>query len=105
MDDHIGFPIENCTLSTCPILYAYVRYQPDIGGNIFLMLLFTVVLLFQAVFAIRFRTWVFLVGMFCGLVLEIIGYGARIAVHFNPFRSAPFVMLDTHVASPNQLTG
>ena len=87
-----GVPIENCTLSTCPISYAQLLYQPNIGGNAFFISIFALALFFQVFAGIRYRTWGYLVGLFCGLVLEIVGYAARIRMHYNPFIQGPFVM-------------
>lgn len=91
--DTPGFPIESCTLSTCSLKNAQVEYQPNLGGNAFLLSIFALSLLFQVFFGIRYRIFGFLVGLFCGLVLEIVGYAARIQMHFNPFPKGPFVML------------
>jgi len=87
-----GFPIESCTLSTCSLLNAQVEYQPSLGGNAFYISIFSLAIVFQVFFGIRYRTWGFLVGLFCGLVLEIVGYAARAQMHFNPFTKGPFVM-------------
>lgn len=88
----MGFSTENCTLSTCPLSYGQVFYQPSLGGNAFYMTVFSLAVFFQLIFGIRYRTWSFFFGMFCGLVLEVVGYAARIQMHFNPFKKGPFVM-------------
>lgn len=89
-----GFPIESCTLSnsSCSLLNAQVEYQPNLGGNAFFISVFGLAILFQILFGVWFRTWGFMVGLFCGLVLEIVGYAARVQMHFNPFTKGPFVM-------------
>ena len=93
--DTPGFPIESCTLSTCSLKNAQVEYQPNLGGNVFYVTIFSCAIILQVFNGVRYRTWGFMVGMFCGLVLEIVGYVARIQMHFNPFHKGPFVMLVT----------
>jgi hypothetical protein len=80
-----------CTLSTCPISLAQMGYVPSLAGNAFYVGLFGIFLISQLYFGIRYRTWGFLAGMFCGIVLEIVGYSARIQFHFNPFKRDPFL--------------
>lgn len=36
-----GFPIENCTLSTCSLIHGQVEYQPSLGGNAFYISVFS----------------------------------------------------------------
>ncbi|KAL5329471.1 hypothetical protein ACEPPN_002985 [Leptodophora sp. 'Broadleaf-Isolate-01'] len=90
--DNAGFPIESCTLSTCSLLNGQVRYQPNLGGNIFYIAIFSLAIFLQVLFGSWYRTWGYLVGLFCGLVLEIVGYAARVQMHYNPFTKGPFVM-------------
>jgi hypothetical protein len=46
---------------------------------------------FQVFFGIRYRTWGFLGCLIGGLILEILGYVARVQLHYNPFRKGPFI--------------
>ncbi|KAH8881153.1 RTA1-domain-containing protein [Thozetella sp. PMI_491] len=85
-------PSINCTLDTCPLEWAQIRYVPSLGGNAFLLAVFALFLLAQAVFAFLYRTWSYNIPMVLGLVLEIVGYVARLQMHDNPFRSDPFIM-------------
>lgn len=87
-----------CTLETCPLSLAQVHYVPSLGGNAFYLALFALLLLLQLAFGFRFRTWSFTGSMFGGLVLEVIGYAARVQMHDNPFKSDPFLMYA--IASP-----
>lgn len=87
-----NFSVEQCTLSTCPLIYGQVQYQPSIGGNAFYVSVFALALICQIFFGIRYRTWGFMVGLFSGLVLEIVGYAARLQMHYNPFKEGPFIM-------------
>ncbi|KAI4281201.1 MAG: hypothetical protein L6R35_005700 [Caloplaca aegaea] len=81
-----------CTLETCPLVLATVDYVPSLGGNVFYLTLFSILLLLQLAFGYQYRTWSFTGSMFGGLVLEIIGYVARVQMHYNPFESDPFLM-------------
>lgn len=80
-----------CTLDLCPIELANFTYVPTLAGNATYLAIFAALLPFQLFFGIRYRTWGFLVGMFGGLVLEIIGYVGRVQLHFNPFPFDPFL--------------
>ncbi|KAI8677535.1 hypothetical protein NCS56_00643700 [Fusarium sp. Ph1] len=55
---------------------------PNLGGNAFFLTCHALLILPQIYYGIRHKTWGFLFGMFCGHVLEIIGYVARIRMHF-----------------------
>ncbi len=83
---------ELCTIETCPLDLASVEYIPSLPGNALYVSLFALCLVAQLYFGIRYRTWGFLVGMIGGLALEILGYVARIQIHFNPFKEDPFLM-------------
>jgi hypothetical protein len=82
----------NCTLKTCPIELAFVLYDPTLGGNVLYIALFSLLLPVQIFFGIRHRTWGFLGSLIAGLVLEVLGYVARVQLHYNPFNKGPFVM-------------
>lgn len=85
-------PFYQCTLSTCPISEAEVHYVPTLFGNGFYIAIFVLLLGVQVFQGIYFRTWTFMSAMIGGLVLEIIGYGSRIQMHYNPFLFNPFLM-------------
>lgn len=74
-----------CTLTTCPIDWAFVEYIPSLAGNALYLSIFAGLLLAQLYLGIRYRTWGFLAGMMVGGLLEIIGYLGRILLHSNPF--------------------
>ncbi|KAL9117753.1 MAG: hypothetical protein Q9187_005708 [Circinaria calcarea] len=83
---------ELCTLQTCSLDQANYDYIPTLAGNSLFTAIFGILVLAQVFFGIRYRTWGFLVGMFCGITLEIIGYIGRIQSHFNPFPQDPFLL-------------
>ena len=83
---------ELCTLRTCPLTLANILYLPSIPGNAIYLAIFALLLPIQVFFSFRYRTYGFLVGTFCGLVLEILGYAGRIIMHHNPFQTSQFLM-------------
>ena len=82
-----------CTLQTCPLALANVHYIPNLGGNALYAAIFGIALIAQFCLTIKYRgTWGYGIAMLGGLILEIIGYVARIQMHSNPFTSDPFLM-------------
>ncbi|KAI9731475.1 MAG: hypothetical protein M1835_003523, partial [Candelina submexicana] len=85
-------PDELCTLQTCTLGQAHFGYVPSLAGNALYLSIFALLIFTQLGLGVLYRTWGFAVGMFFGLVLEVIGYIARIQMHFNPFTKDPFLM-------------
>lgn len=81
-----------CTLDTCPLDLANIDYVPSLAGNLIFIAVFGLVLIAQLGIGIRYKTWSYLIAMTGGLLLEIIGYVARVQMHYNPFKSDPFLM-------------
>ncbi|KAL8790068.1 MAG: hypothetical protein Q9213_000770 [Squamulea squamosa] len=81
-----------CTVKTCPPELQSVDYVPSLPGNAVFLALFALILIVQLAFGYKWRTWSFTGAIFGGLVLEVIGYVARIQMHDNPFKSDPFLM-------------
>ena len=87
--------MSQCTLKLCPLStfgQANFGYIPTLPGNALFAAIFAVLLIIQIILAVRWRTWTFLIGMFGGLVLEVIGYIGRILIHNNPFAKNPFLL-------------
>ena len=53
----------------------------ELPGNVFFAVAYGLLLPPQIYLGIRYRTWGFLFGMFCGLILEVMGYVARVQLH------------------------
>ena len=85
-------PLDSCSLQTCSLKYGEVQYDPSFAANVAYTAMFAILLLAHLVLGISYRTWGFLVGMACGLALEVVGYAARIGMHNNPFDFNTFVM-------------
>lgn len=90
-----------CTIQTCPLqldgkVFANTTYFPSIAGNALYTAIFALMLLVQIFLGFRHRTWGFLYGMFGGLSLEVLGYGARIGMHAQMFSQNFFIMFVPH---------
>lgn len=82
-----------CTYDTCSVEeYGQLRYIPSLAGNAFYLALLSLVTLAQALLGIRYRTWGFMFGMLGGLALEILGYVARIQLHYDDFNNTHFII-------------
>ncbi|KAJ4250979.1 phospholipid-translocating ATPase rsb1 [Fusarium torreyae] len=56
---------------------------PNLGGNIFYLACHAILIILQVYGGIRHKTWGYLFGMFCGHAFEIVGFVARIRMHFG----------------------
>ena len=81
-----------CTIETCPLDWANIRYVPSLAGNAFYLALFIILLLAQIFLGVRHRAWSFMIALFGGETLEVIGYVARIQLHNNIFVYDSFLM-------------
>lgn len=90
-----NFAIEDnslCTLETCCLAQSSFTYRVDFGGNLALAVFFGVCIVPQLGLGIYYKTWGFMVGMVCGLILEVLGYVARVQLHNNPFNGDAFLL-------------
>jgi len=83
---------DDCTLDTCCLAQSSFTYRPDLGGNIFFAVFFGILLIPQLGLGIYYKTWGVLIGMICGLVLEVVGYAGRVLLHNNPFNDNAFLL-------------
>ena len=83
---------DHCTVATCPLSCAQMDYVPTLAGNAVYAAAFGLLLVAQIVLGVKFKTWGFMVGMVCGLILEVVGYAGRIMLHHNPFNFNNFIM-------------
>lgn len=81
-----------CTLETCCLAQSPFTYHVTYGGNLFFAILFGVTILPQLGLGIYYKTWGFMVGMVIGLILEVLGYVARVQLHDNPFNGDAFLL-------------
>ncbi|KAK4101608.1 RTA1-domain-containing protein [Parathielavia hyrcaniae] len=86
-----------CTSCTCPLVIegrhlGYIAYFPSLAGNALFAAIFGLCLLPQIYYGIRSKTWGFFVAMVGGLILEVIGYTARILMRDNMFTNSYFII-------------
>ena len=81
-----------CTLDTCCLAQSNFLYRPDFGGNLFFTIFFGVFIIPQLVLGVWRRTQGFGIGMIIGLLLEVVGYVARVLMHNDPFSDSAFLM-------------
>ncbi|CAG8957696.1 hypothetical protein HYFRA_00000031 [Hymenoscyphus fraxineus] len=81
----------SCSIGTCPIPLATVKYIPSLLGNAFYLSIFVLLFLLQIYQTYLFRTWSFSVAMLAGIIFEIVGYIGRVQLHFNPFSPDAFL--------------
>lgn len=96
------YPDIYCNITSCPLSLAQITgYVPSLGGNVLYLTIFVLLLIAQAFFGIKHRTWGFLIGMIGGLVLEILGYASRVELNKNPFDPNWFKMWDFQLVNSN----
>jgi hypothetical protein len=81
-----------CTIQTCPIACGEVTFIPTLPGNVLYAVLLGLILLSQIILGVWYRTWGFMIGMSCGLILEVIGYSGRVLLHYDPFSFNNFLL-------------
>lgn len=79
-------------MGTCPLSCAQVEYLPTIVGNVIYVVTFILLLLAQFGLGIKYNTRGFIIGMICGLILEVVGHAGRIMLHDNLFDFNNFIM-------------
>ncbi|KAH8688745.1 RTA1 like protein-domain-containing protein [Talaromyces proteolyticus] len=98
--------LTNCSVGTCPLSCAQVKYLPTLAGNAVYAAVFGLLLIAQLGLGIKYKTFGFMVGMICGLILEVVGYVGRIMLHDNPFDFNNFIIyLVPLTIAPAFLTG
>jgi hypothetical protein len=79
-------PAAECRLDEqCLSAYSSVHYLPTIPGNAVFLAIFALVLIGQVWLGIKFKSWGYMAAMIGGVVLEIVGYQARISMNIDPF--------------------
>jgi hypothetical protein len=83
---------ELCTLETCDLTLANFMYLPTVPGNAIFAGLFGLFIIVQLFLGIKHKIWGFMSALCLGLLLECVGYIARILIHNNPFESNFFLI-------------
>lgn len=89
---NLNVDTSSCTLETCCWKQGFVEYPPQFAGSVAYLTIFAIFLVLQALIGLYYRTWGFLAGMVCGLILEVLGYAARIMIRSNPFSLNIFLL-------------
>ncbi|CAM1504973.1 Fc.00g106100.m01.CDS01 [Cosmosporella sp. VM-42] len=66
--------------------------HPNLGGNAFFLACHGALIVPQIYLGIRYKTWGFLFGMSSGHFLEILGYVARVQMHFGMGRYLLYIV-------------
>lgn len=89
---NFDIPSYQCTLDTCCLLQSSFTYIPSYGWNLAFTIIFGAVIVPQIGLGVYYKTWGFMIGMVCGLILEVVGYVSRILLHNNPFDDNAFLI-------------
>ena len=81
-----------CTNAICPLQYGEIHYLPSFPGNVTYLSIFAILAIVHTGLGWRHKTWGFMVGMICGLILEVAGYAGRLLIHANDFNFNYFIM-------------
>ncbi|PWY83583.1 RTA1-domain-containing protein [Aspergillus heteromorphus CBS 117.55] len=86
-----------CTKCTCPLVLdgeqlSWVRYYPNLAGNVLYTAIFGVFLVLQLFFGISRKTRGYMIAMLLGLILEVLGYIGRILLRYSMFSFSWFLM-------------
>lgn len=81
-----------CTEVTpqCPVEATTYGYYPNLGGNIFLCIVFSICALLQLGLGIKYKLRAFGSVATISCAMEAAGYGGRLLMHQNPWSSSGF---------------
>ncbi|GAB7357863.1 hypothetical protein MBLNU230_g0034t1 [Neophaeotheca triangularis] len=69
----------------CPLDRTIYAYRPNLGGAVFFLIMFTLPLIVNFVLAFKMKNYGFSSWLLIGIALEVLGYGARVALWDNPW--------------------
>lgn len=85
-------PKGNCTLDICPLELSVYGYRPSLAANITFICLYSLAMFIHAYLGVRWKSWWFLGCMIVGCINAMLGYAARVAMFYNPFNFAAFMI-------------
>ncbi|KAH8666009.1 RTA1 like protein-domain-containing protein [Tricladium varicosporioides] len=88
---NVSLLLKDCTPQLRSLDYATLKYIPSLPGNTGFMAIFIILLVGQSAWWLYRRTTSFTLLMWIGILLEIIGYSARINMETNLFVQMPFL--------------
>jgi len=85
---------DKCTEITpfCPISATTYGYYPNLGANVFLVIIFATCAIVQIALGIKYRVRFYTTMVFLGCAGEAIGYIGRIMMHSNPWSHNGFII-------------
>lgn len=97
-------PFANCTgpiTPECPAYWSYLGYQPDLVPNAVFFGIHVVCAIVQLILGIRYKTWTYMIALFCGCVLELLGYLGRMKMHADPWDGGAYkLQITTLIIAP-----
>lgn len=85
-------PSANCTLDICPVELSVYGYRPSLAANGALLALYALSAFLHMYLGLRWKEKFFMGCMILGAANAILGYAGRIALYFNPFNFAAFMI-------------
>ena len=81
-----------CTHVTpeCPVTATTYGYRPNLGANIFLLVVFGICTIAQLALGLRYRLRAFTIAVTIGCAGECIGYAGRIILYYNAWSQTGF---------------
>jgi len=81
-----------CTEVTpeCPVSATTYGYAPELGSNIFLLVVFGVCTIAQLVLGLKYKLRAFTFAVTVGCLGETVGYAGRIMLHYNAWSDTGF---------------
>lgn len=95
---------KSCTSVTplCPVEATTYGYYPNLGGNVFFIVIYAICGIAQIYFSVRFRSWTFGVALIFGAFLEMAGYIGRVLMNSNPWDGGAFkLQIVTLILAPS----
>ncbi|KUL90650.1 hypothetical protein ZTR_00162 [Talaromyces verruculosus] len=74
----------------CPVSATTLGYYPNLGANVFFVVMYALCAIFTLGIGLWKKTWVFGVVVFAGFALETCGYIGRVLMHSNPWSDPGF---------------
>ncbi|PYI23204.1 hypothetical protein BO99DRAFT_479324 [Aspergillus violaceofuscus CBS 115571] len=88
----LGTRIDEVNYLYSPGVTTTLGYYPNLGGNIFLLLVFAVCTLAQIYLGFRYQVRLYSALVFLGCAGEVIGYIGRLLLHANPWSNGGFII-------------
>ena len=69
------YTTQNCTdiSPLCPVDQTIYGYYPNLGANVFFLVVFSITCIANVIFGIRYKTWTYMIALGLGSLCEAIG--------------------------------